>query len=40
LVEPWDDVPSASENLKAAWDAIGRHLDRLIEACANPDAGC
>jgi hypothetical protein len=33
LVERWDDVPSVSENLKAARQAIGHHLDPLIEEC-------
>jgi hypothetical protein len=36
-VERWDDVPAVSENLMAARDAIGRHLDRLIEEYSNPD---
>jgi arsenate reductase len=38
-VERWDDVPSVSENLKAARDAIRRHLDRLIEEYSSPAAG-
>jgi hypothetical protein len=38
-VERWDDVPSVSENLKDARDAICRHLDRLIEDFSSPDAG-
>ena len=39
-VERWDDVPSVSENLRAARDAIGRHLGRLVEDDTGPDAGC
>jgi len=38
-VERWDDVPAVTENLQAARTAIGRHLDRLLEDYANPDAG-
>jgi hypothetical protein len=38
-IERWDDVPSVSENLKAARDAIDRHIDRLIEEYSSPDAG-
>ena len=38
-VERWDDVPSIGEDLKAARDAISRHLDRLIEDYSSPDAG-
>lgn len=30
-VERWDDVPSVSEDLEAARDAIRRHLDILLD---------
>ena len=29
--ERWDDVPAVSEDFLGAREAIGRHLDRLIE---------
>jgi hypothetical protein len=38
-IEHWDDVPSVSENLKAARDTIRRHLDRLIGDYSSADAG-
>lgn len=38
-IEHWDDVPSVSENLQAARDAVRRHLDRLIGDYSSADAG-
>jgi arsenate reductase (thioredoxin) len=33
-VERWDDVPSVTDNLKAARGTIDRYLERLIEECS------
>jgi hypothetical protein len=35
--ERWDDVPAVSENLKAAREAIRRHLDHLIAGSSSSD---
>jgi len=41
-VERWDDIPSVSQDVHAARDAIRRHLDPLIEGYASrtpPEGG-